>query len=300
LPHAGGLAMFASSPAGLFETVALPRVYRPRLVVDRDPAVRELIASRADFGHVLAVVLDRSHARVFSADAFAAHEIEGIPSGASRGGKFHGDRQNAPGSGEHGYHRRREAEIARHFNAVIEQLVTLDRTRRAQGFVLAGPPRRVTAFRDALPRDLAGRVLGRASLGPKSATAATVHAAVLDARAEHEASVAHDTVAEMLAGVGEGWAVRGIEPTLTALAAGRLRSLLVSATAVASGFRCAESGRLVLDPTACRGPGAPIPVTDVIDEAVEEALRLEVAVTLVQAPGDTEAVQALAGILRYT
>ena len=177
--------------------------------------------------------------------------------------------------------------------------MALDRNEAAQGFVLAGPPHRVSAFRDALPPGLARRVLGRAALSPRQATPASVFAAVLDVRAAHEASVAHDAVAELLVGIGEGWAVRGVPHALAALADGRLRRLLVGATAGAPGFRCAESGRLVLDPTGCRGPMPPAPVADVIDEAVEEALRQKLALTLVQAPGDSEAVQGLAGILRY-
>jgi len=299
LPHAGGLALFASEPLDLFAAVPVPRVYRPRLVVDRSPAVRELVAAQADFGRVIAVVLDRSRARLFAVDASGAYEVVGLPAVGGRGARFHGDGRGAPGSGEHGYHRRREEEIARHFKSVIEHLVALDRAEPVQGFVLAGPPHRVSAFRDALPHRVAGRVLGRATLSPRQATPASTFAAVLDVRAAHEASVAHDAVAEMLVGIGEGWAVRGVQHALAALADGRLRALLVGATASAPGFRCAESGRLVLDPTSCRGPLPPAPVADVIDEAVEEALRQKVTVTLVQAPGDSEAVGGLAGILRY-
>jgi peptide subunit release factor 1 (eRF1) len=299
LPRAGGLAVFASAPLDLFAAVPMPRVYRPRLVVDHSPAVRELVAAQADFGRVVAVVLDRSRARLFAVDASGAYEIVGFPAVGGRGARFHADRRGAPGSGEHGYHRRREEEIARHFKSVIEHLVARDRSEPIQGFVLAGPPHRVRAFRQALPNDLASRVLGRAALSPRMATPASVFAAVLDVRAEHEASVAHDAVAEMLVGIGEGWAVRGVGPTLTALVEGRLRALLVGAIASASGFRCVESGRLVVEATMCRGPMPPVPVVDVIDEAVEEALRQELTLTLVQAPADSEAVQGLAGVLRY-
>ncbi len=298
LPHAGGLALFVSAPLDLFAAVPVPRVYRPRLVVDRSPAVRELVAAQADFGRVLAAVLDRSRARLFAVDASGAYEIVGLPAVSRRGARPHGDGRGAPGS-EHGYHRRRDEEIARHFKSVIERLVGLDRSDPVQGVVLAGPPHRVSAFRQVLPNHLADRVLGRSALSPKLATPASVFAAVLDVRAEHEAGVAHDAVAEMLVGIGEGWAVRGVERTLAALADGRLRALLVGATANAAGFRCAESGRLVLDASGCGGPLAPTPVADLINEAVEEALRQKLRLTLVQAPADTEAVQGLAGILRY-
>ena len=141
--------------------------------------------------------------------------------------------------------------------------------------------------------------LGCPAWTAKGAPPAGVFGAVLAVRAEHEASVARDAVAEMLVGIGEGWAVRGAERTLAALGDGRLRALLVGAGASGPGFRCAESGRLVLDPAGCRGPVAPTPVADVIDDAVEEALRQRLTLTLVQAPGDSEAVQGLAGILRY-
>ena len=76
----------------------MPRTYRPRLVVDRSPAVRELVTAQRDFGRVVAVVLDRSRARVFAVDASGAYEIVGLPAVGGRGARFHGDGRGAPGA----------------------------------------------------------------------------------------------------------------------------------------------------------------------------------------------------------
>ena len=48
-----------------------------------------------------------------------------------------------------------------------------------------------------------------------------------------------------------------------------------------AGYRCRDTGRLVLAKGECRGEGEPDPVRDVVDEAVEEALRQNVEIAVV-------------------
>jgi peptide subunit release factor 1 (eRF1) len=83
------------------------------------------------------------------------------------------------------------------------------------------------------------------------------------------------------------------------LARGQVRSLLVHADAAVPGFRCSESGRLALTERECRGEGEPIPVLDVVDDAIEEALRQGVDVNVVYDPDACRRIQGLAGLLRF-
>jgi peptide subunit release factor 1 (eRF1) len=78
-----------------------------------------------------------------------------------------------------------------------------------------------------------------------------------------------------------------------------VRSLLVHADAAVPGFRCAQSGRLALTERECRGEGEPIPVLDVVDDAIEEALRQGVDVNVVYDPDACRRIQGLAGLLRF-
>ena len=61
------------------------------------------------------------------------------------------------------------------------------------------------------------------------------------------------------------------------------------------GFRCGDSGRLARTERECRGEGEPVPVLDVVDDAIEEALRQGVDVNVVYEPEARDAVDGLAG-----
>ena len=65
------------------------------------------------------------------------------------------------------------------------------------------------------------------------------------------------------------------------------------------GFRCSGSGRLALTERDCRPEGEPIPVLDVVDDAIEEALRQGVDVNVVFEPEARDAIEGLAGLLRF-
>ena len=89
-----------------------------------------------------------------------------------------------------------------------------------------------------------------------------------------------------------------LRPMLKALAEGKLRTLLVNADHESPGFRCA-SGRLTLTERECGSDGKGTPVVDVIDEALEEALRQRVSVEVVRSPEAAARVDGLAGLLRF-
>jgi peptide subunit release factor 1 (eRF1) len=146
---------------------------------------------------------------------------------------------------------------------------------------------------------LAGRLIGTARLNPKEATLASVHAATLAVREGYERASERALVHEMLEGIGTGWGINGLRPTLAALARGQVRSLLVHADASEPGFRCGDSGRMALTPRECRGEGEPIPVLDVVDDAIEEALRQGVDVNVVYEPEAREAIESLGALLRF-
>ncbi|HEX5818044.1 MAG TPA: hypothetical protein VFY20_04155, partial [Gemmatimonadales bacterium] len=83
------------------------------------------------------------------------------------------------------------------------------------------------------------------------------------------------------------------------LSRGQVRTLLVSADASMPGWRCLGSGRLTLAAADCRGEGEPVPVVDVIDDAIEEALRQRVEVNVIYGREQVERITGLAGLLRF-
>ena len=300
VPRAAGLAIFACNALDLFEVVPLPRVHRTRVVVDDTPHLLELIATRQELGAVLVVAFDRAHARFFLVSSGSARELDGLVDTSRRGGGFHGDRRDAPGWGERDYHHRLREERHRHCAAIADHLQQLISERPARGIVVAGPGKEVAALMPFLSRELARRVLGTTSLNPTAVSAAEAQVAALAIASEHDRAAERALVASLTESIGSGWAVEGPRDTLRALDRGQVRTLVVRADLEGPGFRCAESGRMVLAKGDCRGEGEPAPVLDVVDELVEEALRQRIEVIVVHDSDAGEAIDGgLAAVLRF-
>ena len=299
LPHTQGLAIFACEGINLFETVALPVVHRSRLLVDRSPLVRELASVEDEFGRLITVVLDRSRARFFEVTAHDTREVSGLHSESTRGKRFHSDNDGSSGWGEHTYNNRIRQEKQRHYEAIARELFAMDRRHHAHGIVLAGNGTDAGAVEPFLHSYLAERLIGTVKLNPKDATLASVNAATLAVREGYERASERALVHEMLEGVGTGWAVNGLSQTLKALSRGQVRSLLVHADASGPGFRCGDSGRLALTERECRDEGEPIPVLDIVDDAIEEALRQKVDVNVVYEPEARDSIESLGALLRF-
>jgi peptide subunit release factor 1 (eRF1) len=299
LPSTQGVAVFACEKIELFEAVALPVIHRSRLAIDGTPLVRELASVEDEFGRLLTAVVDRASARFFEVTAYNTLELPGLRSNSTRGKRFHGDQDGSGGWGEHTYNNRIRQEKQRHYEAIARELFTIDRRQPAHGIVLAGPGPEAGAVKPFLHTYLTERLIGTARLNPKDVTLSAVHDATLAVREAYERASERALVHEMLEGLGTGWGVNGLTPTLRALSRGQVRSLLVDADASQPGFRCGDSGRLALTERECRGEGEPIPILDLVDDAIEEALRQGVDVNVVYEPQARVAIDGLGGLLRF-
>jgi peptide subunit release factor 1 (eRF1) len=299
LPATQGVAVFACGPLKLFELVALPSVHRSRLGVDRSALVRELASVEDEFGQMLTVVLDRTAARFFEVTAFGTREIEVLIADNARSSKSHGSHRGPHGPGEHTYNNRIREEKQRHYAAIAQRLFDLHRRRPVHGIVLAGVGREAGAVTAFLHPYLAERLMGVVSLNPKDVSSALVHEATLATREEFERELERSIAHAMKDAIGDRWAVDGIEATLAALGKGQVRTLLVDADAAGTGYRSANTGRLALSERALRADGEVHPVIDVVDEAIEEALRQRVEVEVVYDDTARGSIDGLAGLLRF-
>ncbi len=299
LPDAEGIAIFASEPMRLFEVHPLPRVHRSRLAVDRTPLVRELVASEAEFGRIFTVTLDRNSALIWEVTAYEARVVHKVMAGVTRGMRYHGNSARADATGEHTFHNRIRDERRRHLETVARALFDLDRASPGHQIVIAAPGAEATALEPFLHNYLADRLIGFARLAPKDATPRAVHRLTMQVRAEHARTAEQGHVDELAEALGTGWAVNGVRETLKALANGQVRLLLVRGDAAMPGFRSMKTGRMSTLARDLREDGEVIPTIDVIDDAIEEALRQRVALDVLYDEDHASAVDGLAGLLRF-
>ncbi|HKW41614.1 MAG TPA: hypothetical protein VJN39_10210 [Gemmatimonadales bacterium] len=277
LPPARGIALFACTPLRLFDVVPLPHVYRSRLRVEPTPLVRELVALEQEFGTILVAACDRTGARFFEVTAFDVTELPGLNADATRGGKFHGERQAKRGAmlsggyGEHNYHMRIREEKHRHYARVADHIYQLHSQRPLAGLAVAGIGVDAAALVPHLHTYLHDLLLGVVKLNPRQATPAEVRDAALTLREQRERAWERAHAEAVKEGLGTGWAINGVEATRKALARGQVRTLLADGND--------DDPRL--------------------DEAVEEALRQRAQVDVLYDDKARRAVDGLAALLRF-
>lgn len=297
LPDAHGVAIYASRGQKLFEVRPLPLVHRSRLAVDRTPLVRELAASAEEFGRLFTVVLDRASALIWEVTAWEAKVVRKVATEVTRGGRFHGP-SRFDLTGEHAYHNRIQNERKRHLEAVARALFEVDRESPGHQIVIAGAGNDAGSLEPFMHNYLADRLIGLARLAPKDATPSTVHQLAMDVRAAHARASENRHVEELREGLGTGWAVNGVRDTLRALGQGQVRTLLVNGDATVAGFRSLATGRLAAGAVDLRADGDVVPTLDVIDDAIEEALRQRVSLDVVHDEA-RERIDGLAALLRF-
>src|SRR5213596_462733 len=279
LPPARGIALFACGALDLFEALPLPHVHRSRLAVAPVPLIRELVALEEEFGTILVAACDRTGARFFEVTAFDVVELPAVAAlDASRGGKFHGSGQaiaragvNVGSAGEHNYHMRMRAEKQRLYAQVADRVFQIHAQRSLAGVVAAGIGVDGAALLPHLHSYLHDLVLGVVRLNPKRVTPAEVQEAALLLREERERAWERTHAEAVREGLGSGWAVNGVEPSLKALQRGQVRTLLADGQDD--------------DPR--------------IDDAVEEAFAQRVQVDVVYDERARKVVDGLAGLLRF-
>lgn len=296
LAGARGAAVFAGK--GWFRAVRLPHVLRSRVMVDRTPVVSELVHLTETGSRVLVVLADRMSARLFAVNLDGVEEIEGLVSPeASRGKRFHSERDHA-GIGEYRFHNRIREVKHRHLARVAEAAQRAWRARAFDGVVVGGIGVDADALMPHLATDLRDKVLGVLKLAPKTAKPAAIREQAMALWSEASEHHAADAVGELSGLLDSNWAVDGVGPTLAALARGQVRTLVVDQDIELPGFRLPKSGRLTTSPVGTNGEGEPQPVADLLDDAMEDALRQRARVAVVGGEAATH-FDTLAAILRF-
>jgi peptide chain release factor subunit 1 len=292
-----GIAVFAAR--GFFRTVQLPYVLKSRVMVDRTPVVGELVALAEGGSRLLVVAHDRRSARFFDVGLDGVVELDGLAApDATRPARFHPERGASPGVGEYRFHNRIREERHRHLARVADAVAAHFRTTPFDGLVVGGIGVDANALLPHLVPPLKAKVLGVLRLAPRMVSAAEVRDKAMEALAEAAQRASTDAVEELVSLRGSGWTTESVEPTLRALARGQVRTLVVDADAAVSGYRCGDSGRLTESPSSGRGEGDPLPVADLLDDAIEDALRQRARVAVVHGEG-ARRFDRLAAVLRF-
>jgi len=272
-----GLAVFSCTPRGLWRTEFLAVPVVSHLVFEPNPDVAPLLRILDEYERYVVALVDKEKARLLSVFAGEIEETDAL-------------KDDVPGKHDQGgvsqrkYQAHHEVHVQWHLKRVAQRLADLHRRRRFDRIILAGPEEATSGLGRLLPRALAHRVI---AVMPGEMFASDRE--VLDKTLEVERRVERESEERLLHEVVDnagpaGRATVGVRPTLAALWAGLVQTLVVAQGAQGAGSECPNCERL--DPgteTTCPTCGAAMrPEHDLFHRAMqrtlEQAGRVEVMV----------------------
>lgn len=306
-----GLVIFSCSGRGLWQVYALDRPVPDQLVVSARPYVRPLAALLDTPERFSVILVDRENARYF---VVSLGHIEEWP-------PLHDDvPRRVKGRSWHGLADKRiERHIDLHFHQHLrraaERLAHLAEEERIERIVIGGTTDTIAAFRRTLPRRIEQLVFGddHASAAvaastlrlPMHSPAQKVLAQALPIIERARQKEALDLSQRVLdEGWPHGYGVVGLEPTLSALYQEAVQTMVVSRDISHPGYLCARCGRLFVASSSCPECGdaataSPLRVEDLMEAAVDEALRQSADVAFVTESSDWDGHGGIGALLRF-
>src|SRR5213593_157199 len=296
-PRGKGLAVFSCTPRGLWHASFFAVRVMNHLAFEPTPDVAPLLRLVDEYERYAVAVVDKERARLFTVFLGEIEEMEEFKD-------FVIGKHRQGGVSDARYQRHHETHVYWHLKRVAQRLAELHRRRRFDRLILAGPEEATTELRRVLPRALAHRV---AAVIPAEVFASERQ--ILDKTLEIERRIERESEQRLvrqlvdLAGPG-GRAILGVRPTLAALWADLVQTLVVAHSVRGDGSECPnclrlEPGRVESCPTC----GAAMRhLHDIYHRAMERAVDQAGSVEVVYGEAERHLVDVgggLGALLRY-
>jgi peptide chain release factor subunit 1 len=292
---AHGLAVFASSAAGLFEVLKLSEPVEHEPVIANAPFIEPLSAIGAPERWCV-VLVNRRTARLFCGPGDALDEIELIEDDVHR-------QHDQGGWSQANYQRSVQKEVADHLRRAADVTFAHLKLAPPVGILVGAPQELAGDFEAQLHPYLRERLAGRMDIDVENSSPEDVRRAA-SARIEQATRAAQDAALERLAGGfggGPGRAASGLPEVLGAVHEQRVAILLVDAGFRVPGVACPTCGWLGDgDPTTCPADGSATERrTDVVEAAVERALTQAADVQVLRDRPELASHGHVAAVLRF-
>ncbi len=295
-PYEGArsLAVFCSTPAGLFEAVQLSRPVPGRVLIGRRAHVQPMLSALQRRRWLVALVNRRSAwLWAGSPDELREHE--------RREDNVHGQHDQG-GWSQARYERSVEKEVDDHLRQFAAEVVGRWRTRRFDRLAVGGPQEIVPRFLELLAEDVRAHVAPqRVDVDLSDVRAAHVRGAIEHLVQADEQRIERELLDRVAEGAAAGGrATTGVEETVAALNERRVAHLLIDPGLDASAYRCPACGLLVLENGACPADGTELEAMESLREAVVEAALAQGAeVVLICHHDDLQAKGRIGALLRF-
>jgi peptide subunit release factor 1 (eRF1) len=296
-PNGKGLVIFSCTPR-LWKAYWVPPRVADHLAFEPRLDVAPLLALVDEYERYTVALVDKRRLRLFSVFLGAIEERQAVEDADVFG------KHDQGGLSQTNFQRHHEAHVYRHLQRVARALTELLRRRPFDRLILAGPDEPTSELRHLLPRPLAQRLVAVVP-AEITATAGEILGRTLEVERAAERDVEMRLLSELIETAGSrGRAILGVEPTLDALWAGKVQTLVAADDVHRDGSECTVCGRL--EPgtlAACPLCGNRVrPAHDLLHRAMARTLELAGSVEVVHAAAAArlrEAGDGLGARLRY-
>jgi peptide subunit release factor 1 (eRF1) len=288
-PSANGLALFACSGAGLFETAQLAApLPEHRLFISHEPHLYPLARVLDEYPRYLALITDTHSARIF---VFALNEVERTDRVESEKTKHH----KQGGWSQARYQRHVENYHLHHAKEVVDTIVRIVREERIDTILIAGDDAIAPLLREYLPKEVAQKVVGfvkpDAHAGERDVLAVT-----LTALREKDAQTDRERVDALIGAFrANGLACVGVENVRNAFERGQVDELLI--TAVPNAMRAGAPE--FSDQAAVPSTDQPSADQQTADQLITRARHTSAKVRFIEDPTLLARVGGVGALLRF-
>jgi peptide subunit release factor 1 (eRF1) len=281
-PKGRGLAIFIDESDGFFSHEELYFPVTNQIRWGRELFLQPLANALDELEDYGIVLVDRTKFRLFLVQQ---GKFEEVANGEGSGRRTRHVKSTGPDHAESSANNQRRADnqIRTNLREVVEKLNEFVKTKQVHRLVLAGTPEILAELRSLLPTHLGSHVIGVTPLAMEASPANVLAAAQPVAKAYEGTTEVAKVNGVVTEAAKKQKAVVGLRDTLHAINSGRVWELIYSAASEAPGFECRECSALFLLETApCTFCSASVqPVSNIIERAVERALRHKAKVEMV-------------------
>ena len=290
------VAVFACEPAGVFEVFTGSFSLKSRLTLNHRPYITPLLTAWAGSPTALVVLSDRAMARYFLFESGRLAELgrlaDEVPAQVRKSGwKGYSERNIERHIDEHvQWHLKNVAEECRHYYELYAPDVV----------ILGGPGEILPDLERWLPATIQRKLGPTLGFHYESGHLKEIQDAVQRTLVSYEAEHQRRIVQQVLEKQPHG-ATTGVEPTLDALNAFRVATLVFDADINFQGYRCSDCGYLATNMDRCPRCQKPMELEpDLLPETLE--LAIQQAADLVPLHGTTDLtkrIRRVGALLRY-
>lgn len=292
VPGERGRVVFVSACEDFLETYRLPVAPGRVMVLDNSPYILPLTRLMDDHEDYGIVLLDSQEAAFYLVRSTRMEEVATASIDLM-------NRHRKGGMSQKRFNRLRRGQIDEFIDKVIEDLDRLEEMKGVRGLVIAGPGEVKTLLLDALPPRYARLLLGTVDIDMDVRHAELqAHADAL-ARADEVSDEEAAVEALRRAIFKDGLAAVGLQETRSALARGRVATLLLEDGLSLRGWSCETCRAFADGPGKCPRCGGRLSGSDLVNEMVEMAQLSDADVQHVKASPFLGSIGGVAAVLRY-